>query len=161
MTAFNLGKNNSLGNSSGTLIMMKPFVVMLIGFVFTIVGINNAIDDRAFEQHGKEAVIQPLEKYTQVTEKQGVSTRSVKYEGDLTFLTEDGQTITVHKHIPEPLLQDLISGKKVTISYLSDKPEKNRFGTEQGIIGAGEIWFFGLVFIIGLIWFRKKSKAAS
>lgn len=139
--------------------MLKPFFVMLIGLVFTVVGIKRSMDDKAFEKRGKEAVVQPLESYTRITRKQGVSTRSVEYKGNLTFVTDSGQSVTVEKSIPEALLQDLQSGRKVVILYLPDDPYKNRFGTELGIVGAGEVWFFGSVFLVGLVWFRIRLKS--
>jgi hypothetical protein len=132
--------------------MTKPAVIMLIGIVIMAFGIKRTVDDSAFEQRGREAPVQLSNGYTEVTTKQGVSIRSIAYEADLTFVAEGGRTIAVHKSVPLPLLQDLVSGKQVMIGYLSDDPHKNRFGTEREPSGMGWLWFSAVVFMIGLIW---------
>jgi hypothetical protein len=149
----------SILSSNQVSIMIKPAVIMLISIVIMAFGIKTTVDDSAFEQRGREAPVQLSDGYTEVTTKQGVSTRSIAYEADLTFIADGRQTITVHKSVPQPLLQDLLSGKQVMIDYLSDDPYKNRFGTERGPSGMGWLWFSAFVFIVGLIWFFISYKS--
>ena len=139
--------------------MTKPAVIMLIGICLMAFGAKRTVDDSAFEQRGKEAPVRLSNGYTEVTRKRGVSIRSITYEADLTFIAEGGQTIAVHKSVPEPLLQDLLSGKQVMIGYLPDDPHNNRFGTEQGPSGVGWLWFSAFVFMVGLIWFCIRHKS--
>lgn len=135
--------------------MFKGIILIIIGLVFSIFTYKNMRDERALEERGKTAVVQPLEEYTKKTKKKS---GSVSYEADLRFETEAGQTITVTRTLPVDLLNRILTGQNVEVLYLPDSPRVVRFGHE-GKATAGEI-AFGLVFIaIGIFLFRRGLNA--
>jgi Protein of unknown function (DUF3592) len=141
--------------------VLKPILLMLAGIACASWGIIHTIDDKAFNERGKEAAVKPIEQYTEITKKKYGQPESTRYEVFLTFTTEDGQSVSVRKSISLQLLQDLVSGKKVTITYLPEDPEKNRFDHERKAIGTGMLWFSSALFLVGLIWFLIRSKSES
>jgi hypothetical protein len=139
--------------------MLKPAAIMLIGIALMAFGIKRTADDGAFEQRGREAPVKLAAGYTEVTTKKGGSIHSITFEANLTFTAENGQTVTVHKRVPRPLLEDLLAGRQVTISYLPDDPRNNRFGTQRKPTDPSWLWVSALVFLVGLVWFGIRYKS--
>lgn len=136
--------------------MLKSFVIILIGSVMAIWTAKDAIDDGKFERYGKTAVVEPLEKYTEITKKKGGQT-TVNYEADFKFRTESGQPVTVKRHLPVEMLQKFSAGKPVLIYYLPDNPRNVRLDQQTGRMGGGVgIGFWVLIMLAGVFWFRRK-----
>lgn len=140
--------------------MLKPIAVFLFGLALTAISIKDTIDDRAFEDRGKTAVVDPIDHYTEVTKKRRNTVESVSYKADLTFHTESGQAITVNKKISEEALQNFQAGRPVTIRYLPDNPLNTRLGNETRLGGAGSIGFWTLIALVGAFWFRRRWLAS-
>jgi hypothetical protein len=137
--------------------MAKPFVVILAGLFMLIVSINHAIDHRAFNSRGKEAVLEPIEKYSVVTRKRGTLPVDSHLEADVKFLTESGELVFVHKKLTQEMLEDLAAKRPVAIRYLPDDPKNARLSNENPGDGKGGIGFAVVTLLVGIVWFRKAS----
>ena len=137
--------------------MFKAFLLMLFGLGFAGVAGKNMMDDRALAERGRDAVVLPIEGYTEKTYKRS---NRVEYEADVRFVVESGETVTTHKRLTAELLNRFAQNQPVSIRYLPDNPKVNRIGVE-GKAGGADIGIGIVAFVIGLFWFLRASKAPS
>lgn len=138
--------------------MFKPLILILLGVVYAGYSAKHLMDDRALEQHGKMAVVEPIAQYTQTTHKKGLSERR-EYDANVTFKTESGETVTVKKKLSVDLIEQFASGGRVSIRYLPENPRVTRLGAEGKMSGV-DIGMGLLALIGGVFWFRRNLYAS-
>ena len=134
--------------------MFKPLLLIIAGLAYAGFSAKHLLDDRALEQRGKTAVVQPLPEYTQTTTKKFNTPDRVQHSANITFETEAGETITVTKSLSADLISQLASARPVSIRYLPDNPRVTRLGNE-GKSDGSNIGIGVLMLIIGGFWFRR------
>lgn len=135
--------------------MFKAILLALVGLSYAIFSIVSMLDGKAVASRGKTTQIEPLETVTEVTRKKRNYPDQVSYEGEIRFVTEEGQTVTVKKSLPASLIESMMQGNPVLIRYLPDKPTKTRLEGEKSA-DAVDVAVGTVVLLLGGIWFRKK-----
>lgn len=135
--------------------MLKALVVMLVGLFYGGFAVVSVLDGRALDARGKTTRIEPIEKLTETTYQRGKTPVGVSHSGEISFVTDDGQTVTVKKGLSVPQVEALTQGRPVQIRYLPDKPTTTRLEGEVGST-VTDIVIGAIAFLLGGLWFRKK-----
>ena len=102
--------------------------LLLIGFL----GVNDALDDRAFDQTARSALALPQHRVRAVPYERGGVLRHIDYDADLTFTTVAGKTFTAwHVPVTQEQRDDLVDGRQLTIQYLPGDPASVRLAGWQ------------------------------
>ena len=99
-----------------------------IGLLGTVMSCVQRRDDSAFDLYGKKALADLVNSVEQVTRKRNNYPTEVSYNADLTFKTEDGETVTArHVQLDRDKVDALRAGGRLELVYLPKKPTKVRF----------------------------------
>ena len=92
---------------------------------------NGFLENQQFRNHGQKVLVEPIEKYTEKTttrKKLGIEVgQSKSHTAEIFFTTLDNKRLRLNRHIPDDVLQTLLSGGDVYIEYLPDAPSTTRF----------------------------------
>jgi hypothetical protein len=135
--------------------MLKALLLMLLGLSYTGFSVVSVLDGRALDSRGKTTQIAPVEKLMETTYRKRNTPDRHSYSGEISFLTEQGQTVTVKKTLPASLVEAVVQGRSVQIRYLPDKPTTTRLEGEMGS-GAVDVVVGAIALLLGGLWFRKK-----
>ena len=102
--------------------MWKALLWTFIALVFTVVSIASLIEGRAMDARGKTTNIERPEKITKETHKKRNRLKRITYSGEIQFVTESNESVTVKKSLPVELVEKIQRGEPVSIRYLPDKP---------------------------------------
>lgn len=127
----------------------------LIAFSLSWTGFT---ENRAFEAHGQRALVEPPAQYaerTTTTTKLGVEVGESKlHTADLSFTTQDGQRIQVHRGIPDDVLAAFRSGADVYLEYLPGSPTTTRLEGHAARPLLPAAIGLGIAGLTGLLWRR-------
>jgi hypothetical protein len=135
--------------------MLKTIAIVILGIGYTLYAIIDVLDGKALDSRGLNVQIEPMERITEVTRKKSNLPVDVSYEGNVTFITEAGQSVTVKRHLSASVVEKITQGRPVLIRYLPDNPTKARLEGEKGA-GTSDIVIGFVVSVAGFLWFRKK-----
>ena len=131
-----------------------------IGLIGTAMSCSQRHDDSAFDLYGKKALAEPVDHVQQVTRTRNNYPTEVSYNADLTFKTEEGETVTAkHVQLDQDKLATLRAGGRVELVYLPRKPTKVRFPGWVPEPASSTASLF-LVFLVGASasWFLSKRR---
>jgi hypothetical protein len=138
--------------------MFKPLILILIGLLYGGASARQLWEARALDERGKDAIVEPIEKYTQITKSRYNTADQVSYETDVSFRTESGERITVRRTLNVDLINKFATRQPVMIRYLPDNPKVTQLGAE-GASGMGEVVIGAIIALIGVFWFRSRINA--
>ena len=111
------------------------------------------LDNRAFKKYGQRAYVEPVKEYTVTTttfksKKTGETTSEYKKNSvEAYFTTADNERVKIARAIPQAVVEQLIAGETVQLTYLPDRPQKVRFDGEVGRPGLGTLTAAVLLFV--------------
>jgi len=129
----------SLWRIVGTAVQLWVGVIFFIlGTVFTVVGIQAASTEQAYNKNGLTVEATVLGKSIERA-KRGEKSRT-RYVVNYRFLSDQDQEIENVTEVPVEDWEDLAAGDKLQVTYLPDAPEINR-------VDGNNEWIAALVFI--------------
>jgi hypothetical protein len=114
--------------------------------------------NRAFSDHGKKAIIQPIDGYERTTKTKKnlfAENKTESFTAKLRFTTEDGKTISNYKVISKGDIENFKRGNKMYIEYLPETPDITRFPDEGSDT---PFLLFMSIFLFGITYFVLKSE---
>jgi hypothetical protein len=126
------------------------FVLIVIGLIGMVEGVQIKREEKAFSNHGLIANAEPA----------GTAVKGQAYQGNLVFVTNTGQTVTIPaEQVPSLVRESFRTEKNTQIKYLPEKPSTVRFvAWEPG--PSNQLLLSSLLFVAGIAayWILRKSK---
>lgn len=135
--------------------MFKALLLCLVGGVLSIYAAVDLMNGRALDARGVSTTLERPEQVTQLTHKKGGRVDRITYEGQVSFVTESGERITVKKSLATELVEKWQRGEDVEVLYLPDKPRTVRLEGERN--ADRESVVLGLLILaVGVFLFRRE-----
>lgn len=133
-------------------------VTVLIAFATLQAFVSGLIENRKFSKAGAVAVISsPVEilETKKIDKKWG--REEISYSANLSFSTEDGKKIVVHKELSDELVRKFRRNQEVSIEYVKAQPEMVRWpGESRSIV----LTFLAFVLSAGCAYFMFTDRGA-
>lgn len=119
---------------------------------------NGFAENRAFKDHGLQALAEPIDGYTETTRTRrqlGIKVDESKSNSAVIFFkTKDNERVKINRVVPDTILSRLLAGADVFIEYLPESPTKARFAGHAGKPAWLALFGLGVLGLTILFWRR-------
>ncbi|TDR42024.1 uncharacterized protein DUF3592 [Tahibacter aquaticus] len=125
--------------------LMLPVPALLIGLLALSYSALLYQESRSVEQHGVLAPVQAI----QNTKKIKRSGDRITFRADITFIGQDGRSLTAKAAISDNALDGFGAGHRIQVRYLADRPDVIRIVGDED---EGSSWLLVIVGCAALVY---------